>query len=89
MLLLIEFYLDGLLVYKAHLVIVSVYAVLYIAMNVYVTLNVRLVYKIMTWKDTISFVWATLAIAIIIISFFLFNYCGLQKYKTKDASKNN
>lgn len=65
--------------YKAHFIYIALYSVFYLAFNLYITLNVRLVYKIMTWKDTISYVWAVLALLLIFASYYLFRSCGLKK----------
>ena len=69
------------MVYKSHFIYILAYSLFYLCFNYYVTLNVRLVYKIMTWKDTISYVWATLALILVCGSFFLFHSCGLKKMK--------
>ena len=61
-----------------------IYAFAYIILNIYVTLNVRTIYSIMTWKDYQSIVWAALTIFLFLLSFYLLVWIGKNKRGLKD-----
>lgn len=78
-LLIIEYYLNGLVLYNTHVFFLVFYSLGYMLMNWYVTTQVRLIYEIMTWKDTETYVWATVATFLNILTFYLLLCWGKNK----------
>ena len=53
-------------------------------MNIFVTLEVRIVYSIMTWRDYKSVLWATLTLILFLASFYLLVWIGKNKRGVSD-----
>ena len=80
----LEYFFDSLQVYKSHVVFMLIYASLYIIMNIFVTLQVRVIYAIMTWRDYESVLWATLTLILFLVSFYLLVWIGKNKRGVSD-----
>ena len=82
----LEYFFDAMQVYRSHVLFLLTYAVAYLLLNVIVTLEVRIVYKIITWRDYQSYIWATATLMIMILSFYLLVWIGQKK---KGISNDN
>lgn len=78
-LIVIDFILCGGQFHKPHILLVLIVGALYLIVNAYVSLNIFVVYPILTWKDGMTALWVVLCIILCIAFFFLFYYLGRKK----------
>ena len=90
LLLFVEYYLNGLEVYKTHIFFVLFYSFAYLALNWYVTTHIRQIYAVMTWKDNMTYVWAGVAFLVSIVTYFILVAWGKAKsgiYREDDEKR--
>ena len=79
MLIVIDFVLCGGQFHKPHILFVLIVGALYLVVNACVSLNIFVVYPILTWRDGMTALWVTVCIILIVSFFFLFYCLGTRK----------
>jgi len=83
----LENYFNNIRFYKRHTSVLSCLVVVYLSINILISLNIKPVYSAITWKNTISYVYCILALIFMYGHFFVGVYY-YQKVKLPIIKKN-